>query len=302
MKCQDFREIVDSYLSDELLTETNHDVLRHLENCADCRAEIQERRVLREKLKSAVRNADSFQMREGFQQELLANLRQNSETATSPKNFFGFNKNSWMAVAACLILTIGLGFWFLRFQAANPFAANNGTNEIAKQFSLENIALGDHQNCAVKFNLPEDPIDIDLALPQYADLRQVVLNPLENSADTYEFIESHTCKYQGNDFTHIVFRHQGKKVSVLLTDSQKFGNLKNDEMIKTSVGEYKIARFDRKNQAIFVVSDLPEQENFATAELIASSARRQFSVNEPAESNLLAALNLTHLLFLRTLR
>ncbi len=293
MKCQDFREIVDSYLCDELLTETNHEVLRHLEMCAACRNLIQDRRILREKLKSAVKNAELFQMREGFHQELLVNLRQNSETAESPKRFFKINKNSWIAVAACLILTLGLGFWFLRYRDVNSFPAEiAGVDEAAKQVSLESIALGDHQNCAVKFNLPEDPIDIDLASPQYADLKRVVLNPLENASDKYEFDESHTCKFQGNDFTHIVFLHQGKIVSVLLTDFHKFGNLKNDEMTKTSVGDYQIARFDRKNQAVFVVSDLSEQENFATAELLASSARQQISFNGRAETNLLVALKI----------
>ncbi len=295
MKCRDFREIVDSYLSDELLTETNHDVLRHLEMCADCRGEIQDRRILREKLTSAVKNAEAFQMRDGFYQELLVNLRQSSQTSASPKLLFGINRNSWMAVAACLVLTFGLGFWFLRQQALNFIPTEIAVgSESAKQFSLENIALGDHQNCAVKYNLAEDPIDIDLASPQYTDLRQTVLNPLENAPDKYEFIESHTCKFQGHDFTHIVFRHRGKMISILLTDSQNFGNLKNDEMIKTSVGEYKIARFDRKNQAVFVVSDLSEQENFATAEILAASVRQHFSLKRRAESDLLVALNPSH--------
>jgi hypothetical protein len=295
MKCQDFREIVDSYLSDELLTETNHEVLRHLEMCADCRSEIQTRRILREKLQAAVKNAEAFQMRDGFHQELLVNLRQNSQTSVNTKTFFGINRNSWMAVAACLILTFGLGFWFLRQQTANSYSTDvAGINNSTRRNSLENIALGDHLNCAVKFNLPEDPIDIDLASPQYADLRQVVLNPLKNSPDKYEFIESHTCKYQGHDFVHIVFQHLGKMISVLLTDSQNLDKLKNDEMIKTAGSGYQIARFDRNNQAVFVVSDLSEQENFATAKILATSAHQEFSVNRRAESNSLIALYLKH--------
>ena len=35
MRCEDFREIADSFLSDELLVETNHEVVRHLEDCED---------------------------------------------------------------------------------------------------------------------------------------------------------------------------------------------------------------------------------------------------------------------------
>ena len=285
MKCLDFREIVDSYLSDELLTETNHEVLRHLEACPDCRGEIQDRRVLRDKLKSAVKNSEIFQIRDEFYQELHAHLRQSSKTLARPRLFLQINKTSWMAIAACLVLTFGLSFWFLHNKGVNSFSTETaGLSNAAKQISLENLAVGDHQNCAVKFNLAEDPIDIDLASAEYANLRQIALNPLQNAAEEYKFDESHTCKFQGRDFTHIVFLHRGKKVSVLLTDLQNIGNLKNNEMIKTSADGYQIARFDVKDQAVFVVSDLSEQENSSTAKLLESSARRQFSV--AAQTNL----------------
>ena len=47
MYCKEFKGIMDSYISDELLIETNHEVLRHLENCSDCRDELAERRNLK---------------------------------------------------------------------------------------------------------------------------------------------------------------------------------------------------------------------------------------------------------------
>ena len=47
MNCRDVREVADSFLGEELLTETNHEILRHLENCPTCRTEIDARRRLR---------------------------------------------------------------------------------------------------------------------------------------------------------------------------------------------------------------------------------------------------------------
>ena len=44
MQCCDLREVADSYLSDELLVETNHEVIVHLEACADCHRELSARR------------------------------------------------------------------------------------------------------------------------------------------------------------------------------------------------------------------------------------------------------------------
>ena len=37
MTCRDVREAADSFLCDELLTETNHDILQHLDTCPSCR-------------------------------------------------------------------------------------------------------------------------------------------------------------------------------------------------------------------------------------------------------------------------
>ena len=164
MKCQDFRELIDSYLSDELLTETNHDVLRHLEQCAACRKTIESRRIFRTKLRSAVTNASEFQMRENFYAELRGDLKRDFLPKNQEKQTFWADTNSWIAVAACLLVAFGFGVWFFQNSEVNPVlpeivsvTRNNQPAYIGK------IALGDHLNCAVDFSLPENPVDIDLS-------------------------------------------------------------------------------------------------------------------------------------------
>jgi len=283
MKCQDFREVIDSYLSDELLTETNHDVLRHLEVCADCRREIQIRRGLLAQIRSAVKNSPQFQIREEFSRNLRARLKQSA----APKNVFWTSGNSWLAVAAMLILTVGLSIWFVSNQTV-PSSEITQKTENPQPVFLEDAALGDHQNCAVKYNLAEVPVEIDLASVEYANLRQAILLPLQNAADRYEFLESHTCKYDGHLFTHIVFRHQGKTLSVLLTDLQNYQSLKDEQIVKLATSGYQLARFDAKNQAFFVVSDLPQTENLATAEILINSVRQHFTKPDNAKLVVLA--------------
>ena len=39
MHCRDVRELADSFLTGQLLVETNHEVVKHLETCPECRAE-----------------------------------------------------------------------------------------------------------------------------------------------------------------------------------------------------------------------------------------------------------------------
>lgn len=281
MKCRDFREIVDSYLSDELLTETNHDVLRHLEECADCRRLIESRRILRSQIKSAVLNAPEFQISEDFYKTLWTQLKTASNVEESSKNTFWLGNMSWLAFAASVIFVAGLGFWFFQPQSVPVIPLEVARNEEKTiEPTLAEFAVGDHQNCAVIFNLAERPIEIDIKEAKYADLRQGILEPLRSSDKKYEFLESHLCKYAGHQFTHIVFKHQGKTVSVLLTDLQNYAPLNNEEIAENFSNGYQIARFDIKNKAVFVVSNLSEQENAATAKILENPLSRQIVLHE----------------------
>lgn len=285
MKCLDFREIIDSYLCDELLTETNHEILRHLEECADCRGVIENRRILRSKIKSAVKNSPQFQMRDEFFNRLRVQLKREAITVKAEKKSLWTRNTTWLAFAASLIFAVGLGFWFLP-QPESSFSADVAlSNQEAQKISLADYAAGDHQNCAVKYNLAEEPVDIDLASARYADLRQGILNPLQSSDSKYELLESHTCKYAGREFTHIVFRHQNKTVSVLLTNLQNHSPLKDDEIADFFSDGYQIARFDVKDKAVFVVSDLSEQENTATAKILEKPLKANLSAIEHADSD-----------------
>ena len=51
--CEKTRRYMDAYISNELLVETNHELLRHLEGCVACSAELETRGRLR------TRRADS---------------------------------------------------------------------------------------------------------------------------------------------------------------------------------------------------------------------------------------------------
>lgn len=290
MKCQDFREIIDSYLCDELLTETNHDVLRHLEACANCRREIEVRRNLRSQLRFAVKNAPQYQMSDRFYSTLCTQLKQSVVPQKQAKPSFWMNPNSWMAFAAGLILTFGLGFWFIKTAPTSLSSSEVAliNEEKVQNATLADFAVGDHQNCAVKYNLTEEPAEIALTSAQYADLRQAVLKPLENAPEKYEVHEVHNCKYAGHTFTHIVFYHQNKTVSVLMTDLDKYPTLKNSDIAKIVSGNYQIARFDVKDKAVFVVSDLSEQENLTTAEILETPMRQKFSVKNQTAFTLFA--------------
>ena len=52
--CEKTRKYLDAYVSNELMVETNHEVLRHIEGCPACEAEVDARARLRSRLKAEV--------------------------------------------------------------------------------------------------------------------------------------------------------------------------------------------------------------------------------------------------------
>lgn len=207
MRCQEFQEMMDSYLSDELLVETNHEVLHHLENCPACRNELAARRSLLAQMRVAVKGAKDAQLNSAFERRLKNGLR---ETALRPpvwtrlKNGIFANTSIFAASAvACLLFIATLGaVWVYRSTSSaenvaaiqeNPKSEtieisrpNESPASQAVQITLRETmqtAVGDHKNCAVHFRLTEEPITLIEAAKKYGrfnkDLEKVVLASLK---------------------------------------------------------------------------------------------------------------------------
>src|SRR5215467_2393449 len=104
MQCSDFREIADSYLSDELLIETNHDVIRHLESCGGCRSELAPRRQLLHNLQMKFNHALELRVRDGFAESLKTRLR-----AQALRPLIVIPRIAYVGIVATLLIAVGLG-------------------------------------------------------------------------------------------------------------------------------------------------------------------------------------------------
>jgi len=189
MNCKDFREIIDSYLSDELLTETNHGILRHLEDCPVCRDEIEARRAVRSHLRSAIRNESQYLIDEKFAGDLCANLRGSLTTKPTTRRSFYSNNRSWMAVAASLLIVISVGMVYLNQ------SGSISTSEVAQESisipnlpatHIVNIALGDHEYCAVQHGSSKDhPVSLVKEAVEYRGMEKVVLPAIKTVLKGY---------------------------------------------------------------------------------------------------------------------
>ena len=106
MDCRTVRNIADSFLSEQLLVETNHEVLRHLETCAACRAELDARRAIRERLRGAFAQSSHLEMRPEFVAEITRSLKAATETTVSRRSLL----RSWWTAAAGVLLAAAGGF------------------------------------------------------------------------------------------------------------------------------------------------------------------------------------------------
>ena len=293
MNCKDFRELIDSYLSDELLTETNHDVLRHLEDCADCRNLIETRRKIRRQLKSAVGNSAAYQISENFSHRLKTNLQYNFlEEPQMQTGVSWFNLKSFAAVSAGLIIVFITGFFFLRNMS--PADRSPETSDFYTVAALPadhpvNIAAGDHEFCAIRHKLKEAPIALEKASVQYEDLDKTVLKSLRTVLGGCKLVMAHSCKYKGTRFAHVVLQNDNEIISVLLTDLKDSDKLNNAKIVNYRTEKYKISRFDVKQKAAYVVSRLDQPTNIKIAETLYTPLQDQLIRKNVVQSALLLA-------------
>src|SRR5215470_2084699 len=97
--CERYRRYFDAYLDNELLVETNQDVLQHLNTCVDCSRMLENRARMKQLVKDAV-------TKEEAPVELAIALR--NRFRTERRSFFAFDTARWMmAAAAVVLLAIG---------------------------------------------------------------------------------------------------------------------------------------------------------------------------------------------------
>jgi len=257
MQCRDVRELADSFLTEQLLVETNHDVVRHLETCAACRAEFDARRAVREKLRSAIARSAELAPRPAFASELADALRP-AGTAMTRRSVL----RSWWAVAASLIVAAGGGIFVRELRSRQRLAA------LARQ------AAGDHQNCAVRFNLAEQPIALEEAGRRFgAPYAALATFELPRADAPLEGVERHSCVYDGSRFGHIVFRYDGALASLLVTA----GEPPDAPEIVTADGPGAIASLPAGQFVAFIVADLDRGRVMRLANAIAQPLARHLA-------------------------
>jgi anti-sigma factor RsiW len=257
MECRDARDLLDSFLAEELLVETNHELLRHLANCAGCKADLDTRSRIRSGLKRAFGRAADLQVRPEFINDVSTRLR--AAALAPPRRW----EASWLVAAAAIVLVAIGSAYMLRNRTADVVAVQ---------------AAGDHQNCAVKFALKEKPITLEEAAarydPAYSRLRTSPPNTVVTAAGTLHVADRHSCMFDNRRFAHVVFLLDRHLVSFLMTsddERQTSSDVTQDLSWLPNKNGLSMASFHTSGHVVYVVSDLQGADFRQVAESLSAS-------------------------------
>jgi hypothetical protein len=263
MECRDVRELAESFISEQLLTETNHELLRHLETCPSCRRDVEIRRSLRDAIRRAFVADGELQPTPGFAERLRDDLQHLQHTLVqTPVR----RTSRWwaLAAAATIVLSAAGGLWWRASIESLQAMARN--------------AVGDHRNCALKFQLAEKPIALEDAARRYDPAFRVLeTHPPDafgTSLGLARVIERHSCVYQGRRFAHVVLQYRGRIVSLLVTGSDGAASIAlpgGEPRHPQRVDAMSVVSVSAPGHVIFFVGDLPEGDVAGLAEAVGPS-------------------------------
>lgn len=189
-RCKRIRPYLDSYLNNELMVETNHEVLRHLETCEACSQSLEDRARLKAQLKHAV-----------MQEYAPAALRERIASDLRRGRGFSFSKISIALAAAAAVLVIAAATFLISRPNEKPLslqaivAPGDVTGQVLK------IGFDDHVFCSIDHQLANKQFTPEHMTenlgPEYAGLVALVKGRMPSD---YTVAVGHRCHYQGREF------------------------------------------------------------------------------------------------------
>jgi anti-sigma factor (TIGR02949 family) len=273
--CEQIRNQLDAYLSNELLVETTGEVARHLEICAACSRELESRTVVRDALRKAVQ-------KELPPAHLSAAIRARVRKTQPHPFLFGrfFSMRALALASLALAVLAGLaGHQWLQLRSGRQAAA-----------AILRLGVSDHIHCAIQAHnypviaRPSDQLAQKLG-SRYAGLVPVI----ESTLTGFEVLEAHVCSVPGNPrkYVHFIARGRGTILSVILTrrEKEEFPAARllaaktsgGVDLYDAKLEGMNVAGFETREHFGFVVSDLGEGQMIQIAGTLALPLRNALS-------------------------
>ena len=254
MRCADARRLADSFLAGELLTETNDQILAHLETCAGCRTDVDRRRRLRDTLRHAFLATSELASSPELTDRLRDRLR--SQPALVAPRASRHIVPAWAtAAAACIIACVGL-LWAYQAVFSDTLIA---------------AAVGDHSYCT----LPrEEPFTLEAAAlqqPLYRRLEALAPTATTLSGSEVRIVDRHLCFFRGRQFVHLVLQYRDQRASLVVSTST---DRSLSQFASARVDGMNVVTFRSSSLTMFVVGELQPTDLQAIATLIEQQLRQ----------------------------
>ncbi|HEU0184416.1 MAG TPA: hypothetical protein VFS27_03825 [Blastocatellia bacterium] len=307
MDCQNFKELLDSYLCGELAVETNHSILRHAERCGACRGEMAARRRMRASLrivcsKEKMSDRAMESLRERIRSE--AGVGTGAPPAGDSKGGPGKGGNGWFAglfkvwlltpAAIAILLCAALGLYVLR--SGGPTEKYDGAR-MAGRLSTEQIkalelsaslmteSAACHRTCAAHFDRAGGPAEMPDSVKEYDPDCMNLDKVAAEGAGGLSLRAAHVCKFGERRFAHLIYARGAGMVSLIVTvrDTKALKSGAAPPFSGLSLGLQRftldhvaLGAYQTLKRIILVASDFPEDENASLAEILARPVVEHF--------------------------
>lgn len=275
--CKRIRSYLDSYLNNELLVETNHEVLKHLETCAACTRTLADRMRLKDQLKRAV-----------MQEYAPAALRERISGNVRSGRGFKLNTFTWAIAAAAAVIVIALTIPFVFKSSHTPetlsLHAEVARGDVTGQ--LLKIGFDDHVYCAIDHKMATRQFTVEQMSerlgPEYSGLVDVLKKRMP---EEYTVAIGHHCHYQGREFIHLIMRNQDRNhddvVSLIITrkNGESFPAgaaelaVQGAGIYERAMQNFQVAGIETRDYLAFIVSNKTKDETLRIASDIVQPVR-----------------------------
>jgi len=139
--------------------------------------------------------------------------------------------------------------------------------------TLMRVGLGDHIHCTVFRKFPKNPPTMAQFIanmgPKYSGIIPIVR---ERVPAEFQLLLAHQCRYQGRQFVHLALKSDSRLLSVVITRKAAGETFTAEQLVpalseagisiySSSTQRFQTAAFDSRDFLVYVISDLPAQQN-----------------------------------------
>ena len=158
--------------------------------------------------------------------------------------------------------------------------------------ALARDAIGDHQNCALKYRLVRTPVPLEEAAQRFDSAYRLLLSAPPDDVPTPDgparVTERHSCAYGARRFGHVIMEYHGRVVSLLMTTNDGgTGNVGQDaipHLIGRPMNGLSVVSVNGTHHAILLVSDLDSAELAQLSRAVSVPLARRLEVSLSAGS------------------